>query len=83
MRISIKASVQYVNDNGGWNICGWARRGAVIDAADVREGNTRGEEVASEHINPHIISLKPTNTNEAFIRSTQNRRYVIPRNFIV
>jgi hypothetical protein len=44
MRISFKALVQYINDNGRWNICGWARRGAVLDAANVREGNTRGED---------------------------------------
>lgn len=71
LRTAVDTMITYINDNGGWNICGWMRLGGVIDASDVKTG----EEVASDTINPHIVSLKPNNNTEQFLAELTLLRY--------
>ncbi len=71
VRATVNNTVTHVNNHGGWNICGWMRLGSVIDAADVKAG----EEVASDTVNPHIISLTPSNTTAEFCMELTLLRY--------
>jgi hypothetical protein len=71
LRTSVENMITYINDNGGWSVCGWMRLGGVVDASDVKSG----EEVASDTINPHIVSLKPNNNTEGFILELNLLRY--------
>jgi hypothetical protein len=78
-RTSISESINFINENGGWDICGWARKGVVVDASDQREGSAvRGsEEIGSDTVNPHIIKMVPHNTSTEVLADIQQRRYQI------
>mgnify|MGYP000226662536 CR=1 FL=1 len=34
LRTSVQNMITYINNNGGWNVCGWMRLGGVIDASE-------------------------------------------------
>ena len=61
----------YVNNNGGWTIIGWYKRGAIKDKSLVGESASEGnrnlgsngndEVVGSGQLNFHIVELLPTN----------------------
>ena len=58
--------VEYVNENGGWTVVGWYKRGSMKDRSliEVANNNNANEEdttVASGKLNMHIIELLPTN----------------------
>ncbi len=36
---SISESSSFINENCGWDICGWARKGVIVDASDQGEGS--------------------------------------------
>jgi hypothetical protein len=71
VRSHINNVVHYINHNGGWNVCGWMRLGSITDNADIKGG----EEIASDTINPHIISLYPSNNSEAFTTQLETMKY--------
>lgn len=71
VRATVNNTITYVNNHGGWNICGWMRLGGVVDAADIKSG----EEVASDTVNPHIVSLTPSNTCAQFSMELTLLRY--------
>jgi len=60
LRASVTAAVQIANDNGGWNIIGWFRRGEVVDASANQEP---GSEIANVNHPIHISSLLPTSAD--------------------
>jgi hypothetical protein len=79
---SLTESARFVNENGGWDICGWARKGTVVDAADEsNEGVNKGlnrhtlEEIGADTVAPHIITMVPHNKSINFIEELLNRRY--------
>jgi hypothetical protein len=76
-RNSVRENARFVNANGGWDICGWARKGAVVDAADDNVGlnKTTIEEIGSDTVAPHIITMVPHNQTINFIEELLNRRY--------
>jgi hypothetical protein len=76
-RNSLRESARFVNANGGWDICGWARKGAVVDAADENVGLNRTtiEEIGADTVAPHIITMVPHNRTINFIEELLNRRY--------
>ena len=55
--------VKLVNDNGGWTVTGWYKRGLITDKSllEVPPSNVVSTEVASGQINYHIVQLLPSN----------------------
>ena len=60
---SIEAVVDFVNDNGGFTIVGWYKRGSIKDKSLIEAGNTNTNEetIASGQLNYHIVEVLPTN----------------------
>ena len=60
---SIKNVVKFINENGGWTVIGWYKRGVITDKSllEVPSSNVVSNEVASGQINYHIVQLLPTN----------------------
>ena len=55
--------VNLVNENGGWTVTGWYKRGLITDKSllEVPPSNVVSTEVASGQINYHIVQLLPSN----------------------
>ena len=55
--------IGFVNENGGWTVIGWYKRGVITDKSllEVPPSNVVSTEVASGLINYHIVQLLPTN----------------------
>jgi hypothetical protein len=77
MRVQIGEVIRYVNQHGGWDITGWARKGKVLDASDQTEGvrNRLSEDIASDHVNPHIVNLVPHNNTQEVKDGVIARRF--------
>lgn len=66
---AIEEVVNDVNDNGGWTVIGWYKRGLINDQSmvsdetnNIRNNNTQNEnQVANGLINYHICVLRPSN----------------------
>ena len=60
---SIADVIGFVNENGGWTVIGWYKRGIITDKSllEVPPSNVVSTEVASGLINYHIVQLLPTN----------------------
>lgn len=50
--------IGYINDNGGFTVLGWYKRGEINDISNEETQN----QVESSEIGYHIVSLYPTNT---------------------
>jgi hypothetical protein len=76
-RAAVSQLIHFVNQNGGWDICGWGRRGKIIDAADQSDAGRHraSEDIASDHVNPHIINMVPHNTTEGVQAGIEARKY--------
>ena len=65
----IEEVVDFVNDNGGWTVVGWYKRGAIkdrslIESSSSSNNTTNGSEdatVGSGKLSFHIVELTPTN----------------------
>ena len=69
---SISNLLSYVNDNGGWTITGWYKRGVITDksllaassggtnSASSHNNNNERIEVGAGEVNFHIVKLLPT-----------------------
>ena len=65
----IEDVVEFVNDNGGWTVVGWYKRGAIKDRSliessssnNTTNGNNEDVTVGSGKLNFHIVELMPTN----------------------
>jgi hypothetical protein len=67
---SIIETIDVINDNGGWTVIGWSKRGEINDVAFKQSDTT--EKVTSSDINHHITSLVPANDlsiNELYLKS--------------
>ena len=67
---SIIKTIDVINDNGGWTVSGWSKRGEINDVA-FKQSDT-AEKVTSSEINHHITSLVPANDlsiNELYLKS--------------
>ena len=60
---SITNVVELINDNGGWTVTGWYKRGLITDKSllEVPPSNVVSTEVVSGQINYHIVQLLPSN----------------------
>ena len=54
---SILSIVDYVNDNGGWLITGWSKRGEINDISITNTGDTN-KKVAASEIKHHITTIQ-------------------------
>jgi hypothetical protein len=80
IRPTVTAITQHVNTNGGWTICGWLRRGEVVDASAAP--NDTNSDVADSNMPIRLAYLYPT--SEHAIAAMQNRRFApppMPRSF--
>ena len=67
---SIIETIDVINDNGGWSVFGWSKRGEINDIAFKQADTT--EKVTSSEINHHITSIVPANDlsiNELYLKS--------------
>ena len=55
--------VNLINNNGGWTVTGWYKRGLITDKSllEVPPSNVVSTEVVSGQINYHIVQLLPSN----------------------
>ena len=53
----IDAVVKYINDNGGFTVLGWYKRGEINDSSNDDSEN----QVQSSEMGYHVVSMKPTN----------------------
>jgi hypothetical protein len=63
-------TIDVINDNGGWIVSGWSKRGEINDVAFKQSDTT--EKVTSSDINHHITSLVPANDlsiHELYLKS--------------
>ncbi len=54
LRESIDYLVNYINEHQGWTVVGWSRTGKIRDMSNDKE------DIANEHVNPHLILVYPT-----------------------
>ncbi len=73
VRELVSESVDLVNNNGGWSILGWYRRGEVNDASGNQEAGT---EIASLNQPIHMSYLPPT--NKTILPAINARRFSPP-----
>ena len=58
LRQQVEDLVEHINAHHGWTIIGWVRTGRVHDTSE--EGNRDAEDIAAEALNPHVIYLYPS-----------------------
>jgi hypothetical protein len=75
VRENVEAIVKLVNEGGGWNCIGWLRTGAVADVSAAVEG---AEDIASEHINPHLVRIEPNDPNLLNSQAYKDSLYTHP-----
>jgi hypothetical protein len=59
VRRKVREMVGTVNENGGWTVVGWCKKGEVSDAAN------RFEKIESDKVTFHISFLQPTSLPES------------------
>ena len=60
----IQNVVEFVNDNGGWTIVGWCKRGSIKDKSLIEAGNnsnSNDDAVSSGQLGYHIVEVLPSN----------------------
>lgn len=64
LRKSFKQCTKYVNNNHGWTMVGWYKKGLAADNNNPQQSsnllNQQYDMVASDTISPHICLLRPT-----------------------
>ena len=70
IREAVRNINAYINGNGGWTICGWYRRGEVVDASATADS----AQIASANKPIHISMLYAT--NHGALDATQNTRFL-------
>ena len=56
----MKGCVQYINNNGGFTVIGWYKRGLIDDKSLISLNNGENEQVQSGVISHHIVSSMPS-----------------------
>ena len=70
LRKAMQKIVSHVNNNGGWTVIGWHRKGIVtVDGITEENTNTKG----------HIIRLEPTNKTLHLDNAIHQLKYKLPR----
>ena len=54
---SIEASIDYINNNGGFTITGWYRKGKIMDSSN---NESTENEIESGKVHYHITNIVPT-----------------------
>ena len=89
---AIENVVDYVNDNGGWTVVGWYKRGVINDRSLLEANSTQHpsnnqdstNEVDAGQLSYHVVQLLPTNQdmhqrgNESF-RELNDLRYDVSK----
>ena len=57
MQNCIDDVIDYINDNGGFTVSGWYKRGEINDISNEESQN----QVESSDIGYHVVSIYPTN----------------------
>jgi hypothetical protein len=68
IRLAINNFADHINNNGGWTVIGWHRRGVV---SGMEDGSTQ----LNEYTSGHLVRLEPTNLTDASIAAMQPFRY--------
>ena len=53
--------MDFINNNGGFTIVLWYRRGAINDVSLLGQRSTEDGQIAAGNVNYHIIQISPTN----------------------
>jgi hypothetical protein len=61
---------EYINDNGGWTVIGWHRRGLMTTGQD-------GAQELSSDTKGHLVRLEPTNCTESFFDGLKEYRFTM------
>ena len=56
----MNACVNFINNNGGFTIIGWYKRGLIEDKSLITLNNGENEQVQSGDISHHIVSIMPS-----------------------
>ena len=84
----IERAVRYINQNGGWTVIGWYKRGMITDQSmitdDIQKNKNSENQVESGIITYHVCYLRPTNPSFFDHRSRDykelcNRNYNLTR----
>ena len=60
--------VRYINDNGGFTVIGWYKKGSINDISTEESDN----QVESSEMGYHIVSITPTNKTFWKRKNTRN-----------
>ena len=90
---SVENIFELINEDGGWTITGWSKRGLINDAAlissnssgssgNASKENQNSSKVLSEEVTTHIVQIEPTKREYLDMRSLrgediQNKRFDI------
>ena len=80
---SIEKVVEKINEDGGWTVVGWYKRGVITDKSllssdsntTANNMNSSNVEVGSGNVNYHVVQLIPTNRN--FLDSSTEKGKVL------
>ena len=82
--VNVDRVKDFVNNNGGWTIIGWYKRGGINDKSLVGEsaseinrngaGTNNDEVVGSGQLHFHIVELLPTNRRILDSNTPEGRR---------
>lgn len=75
LRKRIRMLVNYVNENGGWTVAGWHRRGQVIDASAGLSKPEEVDQIGSTSQNVHVSYLYPSVSGVVSSKIFQGLRY--------
>lgn len=57
----IQSIVEFINDNEGFTVVGWYKRGTIVDQIEEGDKNESKEKKGASNLVFHIVSLQPTN----------------------
>ena len=65
--------IKFINDNGGFTVVGWYKRGEINDISNDDSQN----EVESSEVGHHIVSIYPTNRDIIKMRDFTSKQFDI------
>ena len=66
----VKEVVTFINNNGGFSVVGWYKRGSINDVSHEEAQN----QVESSDVNYHIVKMYPT--SEAVLKLPKYKKYL-------
>ena len=61
IQLSLKVVVSLINENGGWTIYGWGKRGLINDTSLLGQADTEENKALSKEVTTHVLHLHPKN----------------------